>query len=312
METGRENKEMVRRGTLAALAAYAIWGFFPLYWKLLASVDSAQILAHRIVWASFLCLGLMAAQKRFHEIVGLFRDKRFIVVLCAALTITGNWWLYIWVVNSGRIVESALGYYINPLFSVAAGVLFFKEKTDLWTKIAMAVAAAGIGAAAAAYGSLPWTSLALGASFAAYGAIKKKLQIEPLLSLSVETLVVAPVALLLLFSRQRAGLGAFGASGGAGISLLLMLAGLVTAVPLLCFTVAANSISLQRIGFMQYISPSLQLFLGLAVFGEKPSRALTLAFAGVLAAVAIYLSTRRTEARSQQAPKRRAKGATEV
>ena len=284
------------KGTLAAFAAYGMWGLFPLYWKQLSSVEPTQILAHRIIWAALFCVALMAAKGRLAEIAEIINlhgnKKRLLMVLSASAMVTVNWGLYIWAVNTGRVTESALGYYINPLLSIAFGVLFFREKADRWTRIAVSVAAACIVGAAIAYGSVPWVSLLLAFSFAVYGSLKKSLGLDPLLGLTIETLVAAPFALGFLLSRQLSGMGAYW-NGGATVTLLLTLAGIGTAIPLLLFAVATNSISLQKMGFIQYVSPTSQLFLGLVVFDEKPTKALLVAFMGVIFAVLLYVVTRK-------------------
>jgi len=293
MQKYEKRNGLAFKGVLAAFAAYGSWGIFPLYWKQLIGVESFQILAHRIVWASVFCVMLMASRGRLSEIAGFAKDRRKLLVMTiVSVMVTINWGLYIWAVNSGRVTESALGYYINPLFSVALGMLFFREKADRWTRIAVAVAAAGIAGAAIAYGSVPWASLLLAASFAVYGALKKRLGLEPLLGLAVETLIAAPFALAFLVSRHLAGAGSF-VNDGAVPTLLLAFSGLVTAVPLLFFAFAANTISLQKMGFIQYVSPSCQLFLGVVVYGERPSAALIVAFMGVIFAVLLYISTRK-------------------
>jgi chloramphenicol-sensitive protein RarD len=296
MDAMNQNKEKISPavgGTIAAFAAYIMWGLFPLYWHQLASVPPLQILAHRIVWAAVFCIILMAARKRLGEIVRLASDlKTFLVVLAASCVVTANWGLYIWAINSGHVLESSLGYYINPLFSVLLGALFFSEKVDRWTRGAVAIAALGIIGAAIAYGSVPWVSLALGITFAVYGALKKRLHLDPLLGLTVETLAAAPFALAYLIARQAAGAGSFW-NGGAAITLLLALAGVVTALPLFCFAAAANSISLQKMGFIQYVSPTSQLLLGLFAFNETPSPALFVAFGGVIIAVLMYVFSRK-------------------
>ncbi len=280
-------------GTLAGFAAYGIWGMFPLYWRQLTMVEPLQILAHRVFWAGAFCLVLVLAKGRGAEILRLAKSgKTFAALAFSTLVVTFNWGLYIWAVNSGRIIESALGYYINPLLSVALGAVFFKEKADSWTRIAVAVASLGIIGAAVVYGSVPWVSLLLASTFALYGALKKNLGLEPLLGLTVETLIAAPVAFAFLAFRQAQGAAGFIGQGFAP-SLLLVLAGVVTAVPLLFFAHAANTITLQRMGFIQYVSPTGQLLLGVLVFGERPSPALVVAFAGVLVAVLIYVATRK-------------------
>ncbi|HEY9054885.1 MAG TPA: EamA family transporter RarD [Rectinemataceae bacterium] len=290
-------------GTAAAFGAYAMWGVFPLYWKQLKTVESLQVLSHRIVWAAAFCFILMTLSRRLGEAWALFRNaKKIGWVVFASLLATSNWGLYIWAVNSGRVMESALGYYINPLLSVAFGAVFFRERVDAWTRAAVALAAAGILGAAAFYGSVPWISLLLAITFAAYGAVKKRLAVEPLLGLSVETLVSAPLALAFLFIRHAAGAGAF-LRGSPAQTALLVLSGAVTAIPLILFAAAANTISLQKMGFIQYVSPTGQLILGMAVFGERPTAALLVAFAGVLGAVVIYVSTRNLPEKGPGRPK---------
>lgn len=286
-----ENSEVA--GTMAAFAAYFLWGTLPLYWKLLKGVEPMQILAHRIIWAGVFCFALMALSRRLGEILVLIRNGRKLrLILLASLFACMNWGLYIWAVNTGRVTEAALGYFINPLLAVAFSMIFFREKADLWTKIAVGAACLGIGAAAIAYGSVPWVSLGLAFTFAVYGVVKKKLGLDPLAGLTVETLASAPFALAFVVLRQAAGQGAF-ISGGIPTTFLLCFAGVVTALPLLFFAKAANTISMQKLGFIQYVSPTGQLFLGLVVFHEVPSPALLVAFSGVIAAVLIYVFSRR-------------------
>jgi len=279
-------------GTLAALAAYGMWGLLPVYWKLLSSVEPLQILAHRIVWALLFALVLLAATRKLPELAGLLRDwKRARYALAASLLVTLNWGTYIWAVNSGHVIESSLGYYINPLVSVALGAIFFRERLDKPTIAALCVAAAGVIAATVISGQLPWISLVLAFSFGFYGLVKKKAGLPPLVGLAAETLFVSPLALAFLVACGAAGAGAF-ASGHAGLSLLLAFAGVVTALPLLSFAAAANRITLTRLGFIQYLSPSLQLLLGLLAFGESVRLPMIVAFASVLVAVAIYVFPR--------------------
>lgn len=276
-------------GTIAAFMAYGIWGVFPLYWKQLHSVDSIQILAHRFVWAAFFCLAALVFLGKAASIPSILKDrKKMAYVLPAAILITVNWGVYIIAINSGRVTESALGYYINPLISVALGAAFAGEKMDLWTGISTAIAGAGILVAALVYGSIPWISLILAASFAIYGLVKKKAGLDPMASLAVETLMVAPFAVGYLAFRQIGGSAAL-VNAGTLVSALLVFSGLLTAIPLVLFAIAANSISLQRMGFIQYISPSLQLAIGVLIYGEKPEKPLLITLVSVLVAVSIYV-----------------------
>jgi chloramphenicol-sensitive protein RarD len=258
----------------------------------LASVDPLEILCHRIVWAALFALGLLAATKRLSSLFSLLKSgPRFRLAAAASFLITANWGVYIWAVNSGHVTESSLGYYINPLVSVALGAIFFRERMDGWTVAAVSIAGAGVIAASLMIGSPPWISLVLALTFGFYGLVKKKAGLDPVTSLAAETLIVAPLALAYLAFRHAAGQGAFGGSEPV-VTLMLALAGAVTGVPLLLFASAANRISLTRMGFAQYVSPSLQLLLGLFVFGERMSHALAVAFATVLAAVIVYLGSR--------------------
>lgn len=296
MSQNRDKAASPLGGTIAAFGAYAMWGLFPLYWRALASVPSTQILANRIVWAAAFCLILLASRRRLGEIVRLVKNRRtFAVVAAVSCVITFNWGLYIWAINSNHVLEASLGYYINPLFSILLGAMFFSEKVDRWTKGSVAVATAAIAGVAVAYGSVPWIGIALGLSFAIYGALKKRLHLDPLLGLTVETLVAAPFALAYLAAQQAAGLGSLW-NGGPLVTVLLAFTGVVTVLPLLCFAAAANSISLQKMGFIQYVSPTLQLFLAIFIFRETPSPALFIAFGGVIVAVLIYLLSRKKAA----------------
>ena len=287
-----QDKE-ARLGTLAAVAAYTMWGLLPMFWRCLSSVEPFQILAHRIVWALLFALSLLALRGRLGELLSLLKDrKRARYALASGLLVTVNWGLYIWAVNSGHVVESSLGYYINPLVSVALGATFFRERLDRFTVISISVAAAGVFAATILSGHLPWISLLLAFTFGFYGLVKKKAGLSPLVSLAAETLFVSPLALAFLVLRSSMGIGSF-AAARPGISLLLALAGVVTALPLLCFATAANRIPLTRLGFIQYLSPSLQLALGVLVFRERVGLPMLVAFIAVLVAVLVYLLTRK-------------------
>lgn len=287
---GARREEFV--GTLAAFATYSIWGLFPLYWKRLSGVEALQVLAHRIVWAALFTLLLLALRRELPALLRLLLDaRRLLVAVAAATLITVNWGIYIWAVNEGHVAESSLGYYINPLLSVALGAVFLRERLDAWTRVAVGVAAAGVLGASILLGSPPWISLSLAVTFAVYGLLKKKAGFEPIIGLAAETLAATPLALGWLLWRHLEGAGALGGPD-AGTSLLLALAGPVTAVPLLTFAFATNRITLQRLGFIQYISPSSQLLLAVLVYRERVPPALALAFGTVIVAVLVYALTR--------------------
>ncbi len=280
---------ILRKGTLAAFAAYGMWGAFPLYWKQLGHVSALEVLCHRVVWSGIFLALVLLAQGRLGEVFGIWRRRSSAVTVaaCAAL-VTLNWGVYIWAVQAGRVTESSLGYYITPLLSVALGALVFHEKVDRWTRVAVALAAAGIGLAAWRLGSLPWVSLVLATSFALYGALKKRAGLDALAGLAAETLVAMPVALACLAWLRGGAL----LSAGPKTAVLLVLAGPVTALPLLMFAYAALRIPLQRLGFIQYLSPTVQLGLGVFLFGEHLGGPMAFAFGAVVAAVLTFALSR--------------------
>lgn len=269
-----------------------MWGLFPLYWKRLEAISPLQILCHRIVWAAVFAVLLLAVQGKLPGLFSLLRDrKRAPMALASGLLVTCNWGTYIWAVNSGHVTESSLGYYINPLFSVALGALFFRERMDKWTVAAVAIATVGVVVASVMLGGPPWISLALAATFAFYGAVKKKAGFDPITGLAAETLAVLPLAIVFLALRKAGGVPIFGGPDGLATAMLVF-AGVVTGVPLITFAFAANRITLQQIGFIQYVSPTSQLALGLFVYGERLTVPLRVAFATVIAAVLLYAWTR--------------------
>ncbi len=281
-----------RGGTLAAFATYGMWGLFPLYWKRLEAIDPFQVLSHRIVWAALFTVILLAFRGGFSGLLSLLANrKRLAVAFVAALLVTTNWGVYIWAVDNGHIAQSALGYYINPLVSVALGALFLREKLDRFTMAAIGLAAAGVIAATIILGSPPWISLILAFTFGFYGLVKKQAGLDPMTGLAAETLTVTPIAVAYLLWNHAAGAGAFGGSD-VWANVLLVVAGPVTAIPLITFAFAANRITLQRLGFIQYVSPSMQLILGLFVYREELTPALIVAFVAVIGAVLIYAGSR--------------------
>jgi chloramphenicol-sensitive protein RarD len=289
IETSARNLKI---GTLAAFCAYTLWGLFPIYWKRLSGVESLQILCHRIVWAAAFTFVALLVTRKLGALAALFKErKRFLYAAAASVLICINWGVYIWAVNRGHVIESSLGYYINPLVSVALGAIFFREKLDRWTSWAVGIAATGVAVASIMMGRLPWISLVLATSFGFYGLVKKKAGLPPLVGLAAETLVAAPFALAYLVARQTAGAGSFGGSDTIA-TLMLFLAGVVTAIPLLLFASAANRITLTSMGFIQYVSPTMQLILGLLVYGESVKAPMIAAFVAVIGAVALYALTR--------------------
>ncbi|MBU0926932.1 MAG: EamA family transporter RarD [Spirochaetes bacterium] len=278
---------------LYGIGAYGMWGLFPLYWKRLADVPSVQILMHRVLWAFIFTLALSLALGRRKTIVALLRQpRRLLATVTAGLLVTMNWGIYIWAVNSGNIIETSLGYYLNPLVSVALGGAVLKEKIDKGMLAACGIATIGIVILTVSLGRLPWVALTLAVTFASYGLIKKMVGLDALAGLAMETAPVFPIALAYLLFEQAAGRGAFGAAGVAE-TVMLVLAGAVTAIPLFLYAEGVKRIPLSKMGFLQYISPTSQLLLGVLVFGETMGGIKAIAFGCIISALAVFAVTRR-------------------
>jgi chloramphenicol-sensitive protein RarD len=275
-----------RRGLALGLAAYVMWGLFPLYWPLLEPAGAMEILAHRIVWSLVTVVALLALARR--GLGALPRDRRRVLLLTAAAVLIGvNWGVYIWGVNHHHVVETSLGYFINPLVSVALGVLVLRERLRRAQWAAVAVATAGVVVLTAAAGHPPWIALSLALSFGTYGLVKRVVDVAAVEGLVVETAVLAPVAFVYLVVLGEQGHGNF-TRHGAAHALLLASAGLVTAAPLLAFAGAAPRVPLNRLGLVFYLTPTIQFLLGVFVRHESVSGVRLVGFALVWAALAVF------------------------
>jgi chloramphenicol-sensitive protein RarD len=274
-------------GFWSGVAAYTIWGLVPLYWKLLKHVPAIQVLSHRIVWSlAFLAILVAGRHRARSALANVSRPVVGLYAIAAAL-IAVNWFLYIYAVNAGFIVETSLGYYITPLVNVLFGVLFFHERMRPAQWVAIALATAGVLELTYAYGSLPWIAFGLAASFGTYGLVKKKATLDPLEGLTLETGILAPLAILYLLMLHQTGEGAFLCTGATSDALMIG-GGLVTTVPLLLFAAAVRTVSLSVIGILQYIGPTLQFLLGVFVYDEPFSRLQLIGFSIVWTALAVY------------------------
>ncbi|MDX1442607.1 MAG: EamA family transporter RarD [Gammaproteobacteria bacterium] len=285
--TSQHDKEATT-GVLYALACYSFWGFSPIYFKLVNHVPSMEVLGHRIVWSVLMLAGLLWLRRRWGEFARVVRDfQEMRWLLVSAVLISFNWGTYIYTVQSGQILEASLGYYINPLVSVLLGVLFLGETMRRWQMVSLTLATVATLYLALDFGQVPWLALMLAFSFGFYGLVRKMAPAAPLVGLFVETLMVAPLALLYLAWLDIDGVGHFGAEGWY-TNLMLVAAGLVTMLPLLWFTNAAKRLRLATIGFFQYLAPSLQLVLAVIFYDEvfTPTHAIT--FAMIWTALAIY------------------------
>lgn len=274
------------RGVWFGVAAYVTWGLSPLFWNLV-STDAISLLLHRILWAVPILALAITVRSRWPELRVGYRTwrSRWTSVAAAAL-IAGNWGVFLWAVTNGHIVEISLGYFINPLISVVLGVVILKEKLQPLQWTAVGIAAVGVTAMGIIAGVLPWISLTLGLSFGLYGLLKKRIAAPPVISLFGETAVmVVPAMIAMLLIGQPTG-NAFGAS--PGVTLFLIATGLMTVVPLLLFGAAARRIPLSMLGFLQYIAPSIQLFIGVFVFSESLSTVELGGFVAVWIALVVF------------------------
>jgi chloramphenicol-sensitive protein RarD len=252
-----------------AVGAFLLWGVLPLYWKTLRSVPAPEILAHRIVWSFLFMTILITRQRRWTDLktVVAKRDKLAAVGACAVL-VSINWGVYIWAVNAGHILDSSLGYYINPLLSIGLGMLVLRERLNFWQWLALIIAAAGVVVVTIQYGKVPWIALTLAVSFGLYGLVKKMANIGSEVGLTLETTILVPFALGYILWLAQKGDGAFGHSP-FWVTLMLAGAGVITAIPLLWFARAAQKVPLSVVGFIQYLTPTMMLLFGLLLYHEE-------------------------------------------
>lgn len=285
-----EQAAAARRGVTAVTTAFVIWGLFPLYLKPLTHVPALEILAHRIAWCLLFVLGWLAWKGRLHEVTAAVRDRGVLarLVLSAAL-IAVNWGLYVWAVSNGRVLEASLGYFIGPLVNVLLGVGALHERLNPRQWTAVALAAVGVGWLTVGAGGLPWVSLVLALSFATYGMVRKVVNVAAVPGLAIETLLLAPVALGFIAWWQARGAGAFG-HPPVLVSLLLAGSGLITALPLALFATGARLIPYSVVGIIQYIGPTLQLLLGVFLYGEPFAGARAVGFCIIWAGLAVFVT----------------------
>ena len=287
-----------RLGVLSGMAAYTMWGLFPLYFPLLEPAGGVEIVAHRIVWSLLFVALLLTAVRRWGLVRAAVTDRRTVLVLGgAALLIAANWLIFVYGVNSGHVVETSLGYFINPLVSVLLGVVVFGERLRRLQWVAVAIAAVAVAVLTVDYGRPPWIALGLAASFGLYGLMKKLVRVEAAPGLLLETALVTVPAVAFLALLQADGAGTFG-DAGAGHALLLVSSGIATAVPLLLFAAAARRIPLSTIGLLQYLTPLMQLSVGVFVYDEAMPPARLAGFAVVWLALAVFTADTLRHARA--------------
>ncbi|MGY4830256.1 EamA family transporter RarD [Sphaerotilaceae bacterium SBD11-9] len=286
-------------GALYAALAFAMWGIFPLYFRQIAAVPPGEILIHRIVWSLVFVLVVLGARRHWGWLKPVLRQPRVLAAFAAsALLLSVNWLVYIWAVNNGHVIDASLGYFINPLVNVMLGYTFLHERLRRPQWVALGLAAAGVLWLTILAGHLPWIALALAGSFGAYGLLRKIAALGALEGLTLETLLLAPIAAAVLGVWMAQGTSHFPAPDAA-TNAWLIAAGPITAVPLLLFAAGARRISLTTLGLLQYIGPTIQLAIGLWLFNEPFSAKRLIGFSLIWLALALYSAEGWWRSRSQ-------------
>ncbi len=278
---------MKNKGILFAALAYSMWGLFPIYFKLLHNVPSAQIVMHRIVWSALLLSGVVVVVRQVGALRRELTFKIWFNYLIAGSLLTINWLVYVWSVNNGHILDGSMGYFINPLVSVLLGVIFLRERLRGGQWAAIGLAAAGVIYLTATYGSLPWIALALASTFGLYGLMKKLAPLNPLHGLTLETTAIFLPALGVLLFSEISGVGVFG-HADTRTTLLIIFTGVMTVLPLLLFSASAQMVPLSTLGVLQYISPTLQFLTGVVLYKETFSVERLIGFLLIWAALGVF------------------------
>ncbi len=294
-------------GILFAAGAYLVWGFVPPYWKLLEHVPALQIPAHRIVWSFAALAAFITLRRGWGAVKEALSNRRTALTLAlTAVLVCVNWTVFIWAVVSGQLVESSLGYFINPLLSVALGVLLLRERLTLWQGVSVALAAAGVVYLTAGLRALPWISLTLAFTFGFYGLLRKTVAVDSVSGTFIEAMYLLPLTLVFLGWETALGRGAFG-KPGLLTNVLLVLAGPLTAVPLVWFASGARRIPLSMVGFLQYLTPTLHLAMGVLLYHEPFTRTHLVSFGLIWAGILTYTASttvQRLRGRTLRQPER--------
>jgi chloramphenicol-sensitive protein RarD len=277
-----------RRGFAFALAAYAAWGVFPLYFRALRAVDAPEILAHRVAWSAVFLAALVTAQRRWKEYARAFGSLRSVgIYALSTALVTINWLLYIWAVVTGHVLDASLGYFMNPLVNVLLGALFLRETLRRRQAMAVGLAALGVILLVLSVGRFPWLALSLAFSFGGYGLVRKRAAIDPIVGLLVETSLITPLAAGLIALRAWAGTGGLGRD--VTTTVLLLLAGVITAVPLIWYAHGIRKLRLATMGLIQFLTPTVQFLFAVILFREPFTSAHAISFSCIWAALAVYL-----------------------
>ena len=282
------NDKSVKAGVIFALAAYSMWGIAPMYFKLLSSIPALEIVMHRIVWSVLVLCLLLVVRKKFSQVFIAIRDPKIIVTLSiSGLLLAVNWLIFIWAVNNDKVLDASLGYFINPLFNVLLARFFLQESLTRLQLLAVFVALAGVAFLVFSYGQLPWVALALATTFSIYGLLRKKVTVDSMPGLLIETCIMLPFALLYWITVDTSSGNML--VNSLDLNMTLLLAGVVTTAPLLCFTAAARRIRYTTLGFFQYIGPSLMFLLAVMLYQEPLDTTRVITFVCVWLGLLIYV-----------------------
>ena len=282
------NDKSVKAGVIFALAAYSMWGIAPMYFKLLTSVPALEIVMHRIVWSVLVLWLLLAVRKKFSQVFRALRDPKIIATLAiSGLLLAANWLVFIWAVNNDQMLDASLGYFINPLFNVLLARFFLQESLTRLQLLAVFVALAGVAFLIFSYGQLPWIALVLATSFSIYGLLRKKVKVDSMPGLLIESCIMLPFALLYWLVMDTTSGNML--TNSFDLNTTLLLAGVVTTAPLLCFTAAARRIRYTTLGFFQYIGPSLMFLLAVIHYQEPLDTTRVITFVCVWSGLLIYV-----------------------
>ncbi|GAC1387199.1 MAG: EamA family transporter RarD [Herpetosiphon sp.] len=278
----------MNKGAVYAAWAYILWGLLPIFWKALHVVPALEIVAHRIVWSMLVVLVLVVLRGEARTVRDALRNRRIVLAyLVSALLLTMNWFVYIWAVNAGFVVEASLGYFMTPLVNVLLGMLFLHERLRHWQRVAVGVSVSGVLFLTAIHGTLPWIALALAGSFGLYGLVRKTAALDSLVGLTMETLLLLPAAFVYLLYLQSSGHGTFG-HVSTTVNVLLAMAGVASALPLLLFAAGVRLITLTLLGLLQFIAPTIQFILGVWLYHEPFSLGQFAGFVLIWSALVIY------------------------
>jgi chloramphenicol-sensitive protein RarD len=277
-----------RNGAFSALSAYILWGFAPIYFKLLTEIAAGEILMHRVIWSTVFLLLMIIAMKKWPQLLSVLKQPKLLLQLTlSACFLAVNWFLFIWAVNNDHLLDASLGYYINPLFNVVLGMIFFHERLRRNQLIAVGLALSGVIVQLIALGTLPLISIALASTFAVYGLIRKKLPVNSFVGLLIESLLMLPIALIYWYFFVETTTSNM-ALNDYSLNFTLIMAGVVTTAPLLFFTAAAKRLTLSTLGFFQYLGPSIMFLLATFYYQETMKTAELVTFIFIWAALLLY------------------------